>query len=190
MKQVYRIKTDPDTYQMVMTANVKEYNRLSMECLPKAEGWEPPDVYIPHPFKKAADFMSTNGRGTMIITQRAATALEDFFSVSCELLPLPCESETFMVVNVLNCVNWLSKDKTKWLYNSGVKVSPPKDYVFHSDRFSGPIGLLKIPETHKREILVWIDTEGAAADNFIGRVEYHGLTGLAFEKLWQETGKP
>ena len=84
-------------------------------------------------------------------------------------------------MNVLDCVNCLDEQNTKWVYgkttHSRIRI---KEYHFDASRFSES-SLFKIPE--KVEIFT---TSGLKdpEDEFKGIVEAEGLQGILFEEVW------
>src|SRR5205809_1016798 len=86
----------------------------------------------------------------------------------------PNEQQIFTLVNILNCLNCLDVDKSSWHYKLKTTL-PPLRYAFYPERFRGSPGLFKIPETCRREVLIWIDTELSKDDDFIDRYNYAQL---------------
>jgi hypothetical protein len=104
--------------------------------------------------------------------------------MSGECLPLRCGDEELFLVNVTECINVLDERSSKRdTYPDG---SPARilEFAFHPRRFT-ETPLFKIPETCKIDIL---SVEGLkdAEDEFKGRVEKLGLTGLLFVQLWTD----
>jgi hypothetical protein len=103
--------------------------------------------------------------------------------MSGELLPLPHKAEMLHVLNATECVNALDEDTTEWIYGktTGTRIGIRR-YSFYANRLlEGP--LFKIPETSATDILT-IEGMKDPDDEFKGRVEQLGLTGLRFEEIW------
>ncbi len=181
--RVYRIWNDSNHYQSFLPEQEEDWQKLDMDCTPKAEIWVPPLVYVHMPKLKEGDFYNS-GRGILIPSPRATAALRMHLEMAGELLPLPYKGQEFTVLNVTECINCLDQEKTEWIYGqtTGAKIGI-KTYVFHRNRFSES-RIFKIPETHKSEILVVEWVEGTE-DEFKYTVESAGLKGLIFEKIWE-----
>ncbi len=150
--KVYRIKRDYH-FQYFLPEDEADWDKLQMDCMPKAGGWSPPPVFIYEPKLKPGDFYNFGG-DFLITNARATEALRDYLEMAGELLPLPYQGELYTVLNVTECINCLDQAKTEWVVEqeSQVKVWIKK-YVFHPDRFSES-RLFKIPETDRGEILL------------------------------------
>jgi hypothetical protein len=109
--------------------------------------------------------------------------LRTILEMAGEILPLPHQNEPFQLMNVLECVNCLDREQTKWAYgkrtNARIGI---EEYRFHTNRFSEST-LFKIPETAMAEILTVTGLKGPE-DEFKSIVERQGLQGLLFEEVW------
>ncbi len=103
-----------------------------------------------------------------------------------ELLPLPHRGDLFHLVNVLECVNCLDEQNTKWVLgrttNARIRV---EEYRFHANRLSEST-LFKVPETALGEVLT-VSGLKDPEDEFKSVVEREGLEGINFEEVWSDS---
>mgnify|MGYP001773483530 CR=1 FL=1 len=182
--KVYRIRNDVNHYQYFLTERDADAFKLRMDCVPVADKWDPPPVFIFKPKHKKGDFFQFNS-DILITSPRATEVLRTHLEMAGELLPLPYQGQEFTVLNVTECINCLDYQNTEWMYDeqSGVALWPTK-YAFLSNRFTESM-LFKIPETSRSEILV---VEGLHEPNeeFRAVVQQAGLEGLIFEEIWSD----
>lgn len=181
--RIYRIRNDVKAYQsLVDDDSVWKGDLLTFDCEPKSPTWRPPSVYIGNPKLRRGHFAYLCP-GALVVDESARRQLADLLEMSGELLPLPHKAEVFHVLNVMECVNALDEDTTEWIYGSatGVRIDIRR-YSFHARRFL-EVPLFKIPETSAADILT-IEGMKDPDDEFKGRVERLGLTGLCFEEIW------
>lgn len=107
------------------------------------------------------------------------------FEMAGELLPLKYSGQSYNLVNVLECVNCLDEQKTKWVTGktTGAKIRIA-DYHFNKERLSEST-IFKIPETALAEILC-VEGLKDPADEFKYQVDSRRLKGLRFEELWSD----
>ena len=185
--KVYRIKLDTKFYQRFIPVDEVIWSRdaLNMDCQNKKEDWPRVDVYVFNPKRERAD-ISYLGPGGFLLNQRACDALRTPLEMAAEVLPVYHEDEILYLVNVLECVNCLDRDKTE--FPTGADGKPmyysPKDYIFHRNRFS-QCSLMKIPETSRGEVLCLTDVVDFE-DDFKAIVEQLNLTGVRFEEIWRD----
>ncbi|MEX1231153.1 MAG: hypothetical protein WEB58_12985 [Planctomycetaceae bacterium] len=183
MLTVYRIIGDVDNYQYFLPDDFDAVRTIKLKGNPIGEAWEPPPIYRANPQKKEPDFWdcTASSGGAFAIKKGNSKIPGHLMSIlegSCELLPMECDGEHFLLCNVTIVLNALNKKESRHV--EGVP-SFIKEYVFHPHRLD--TSLFKIPETVLGEVLC---LEGLAApdDEFKGMVEELGLTGLVFQKLW------
>jgi hypothetical protein len=182
-RTVFRIKKDVTNYQYFLPAEKASIIDLDDDCLPIKASWKPPEVYIYQPKLKQGDFFNFTSN-LLIANTKAIKILASHFEMAGEILPLYHEGIEYGVVNILECINCLNKNKTEWEIDeeTGDKAWIDK-YAFHPERFSES-SLFKIPETSRGEILL---VEGLLApeEEFRYLVKEAGLEGLKFEELWR-----
>lgn len=183
--KVYRVRPDVNHFQYFMFENESDglSDRMTFDGSPgKSATWVSPAVYIYKPKHRKGNFPELWGASALVVDEIALKQIRDLLEMSGELLPLSYKESMYYVVNVTECVNVLDESKTQWLYEKG--SGPIKSYAFHADRFS-EAPLFKIPETCRSDILT-VEGSKDPDDEFKGRVERLGLTGLIFDELWSD----
>ena len=94
-----------------------------------------------------------------------------------ELLPFPTPYGEFMLGNVINVVNCLDREKT--VFRPNAKVI--EYYVFRPQAVRG--ALFKVPDDPSSIFVP--EYTGDPATEFKAAVQYHGLTGIKFDLLWE-----
>ena len=184
---VYKLRADVNKFQSVylVEPDLWTLEQGTFDGRPRLEEWSPPEVYVLHPKLKRGDFLSFGSwAGTIIVTPSVRDQLADLLEMSCECLPLRFGNEELYLVNVTECINALDEANSKRdIYPDG---SPGRilEFAFHARRFT-ETPLFKSPETCKGDILT-VEGMKDADDEFKGRVERLGLTGLVFDKLWSD----
>ncbi len=182
--EVYRIRLNSNDYQQFLPSDesIWKGETLKMNCKRKLDNWRAPEVYVHNPMRERGNFSSLCPGG-LVVDASTKDSLPDFFEMAGELLPLPHQESPFFLLNVLECVNSLDQQMTKWVIGerTGAKIRI-LEYHFHKERFSEST-IFKIPETYLSEILCASGMKDPE-DEFKSRVEAYGLTGLKFEMLW------
>jgi hypothetical protein len=180
--KVFRIRKDLN-YQ-VLLPDVPEseiFEFTTFDCTSKLNSWQPPSVFCLYPLLKKGDFIHY-GSGNLVASPRATEIVRTFFEKSGELLPLWYEGEQYTLLNILECVNVLDTEKTKWLLDANGGKVEIKEYSFFENRL--PVApIFKIPETRYGDVLTY-EIDNCIQDEFKAFVEFHNLTGLLFEELW------
>lgn len=177
--KVYRFENDINHFQSFLPAADEEDGSIfTTECIPLAETWKPPEVYIDMPKLKAGDLYNTQGCSP-IFRPSAMKKLQEYLEMAGELLPLPYKSEVYTLLNVTECIDCLDRKNTEWLYAED--AWPIKQYAFHKSRFSES-RIFKIPETCKAEVLI-LDLEDG--EGFIEALQEHGIVGYELTLLWE-----
>jgi hypothetical protein len=182
---VYEVKANVSQFQYFLADTKEGRNALRIDCEPQEETWQPPAMYIYKPKHKRGNFFGVEMNQTIACDQATYDNIEayELLSICNELLPLPHEGETFWVLNVLECVNCLDRERSEWA-NSPNKIGAPSKYVFHSNRIP-ETPLFKIPETSINQILCHEGVHDPTYE-FKRRYDRLGLTGLKFTPLWTD----
>jgi hypothetical protein len=185
---VYRVKANVDGFQyLVYDGNDDEYRSWSRGIDRPSKGerlgdrWEPPPVYSPEPRLKRPDIWWISVWDDFALSERAVEALgARLWSV--ELLPLPYGDEVLQVVNVLDVIDCLDRERSEFAPTGAVER-----YSFVSHRVpESP--LFKIPE----DIVIFMPEFDAIRPSLRRLVELHDLQGFRFDELWndEEGSKP
>jgi hypothetical protein len=156
-----------------------------LDCTPRSAQWTPLPLYAQNQKSKRGNFIFL-WSGNIAADSRACKALRPVFDRTCEFLPmLPYDGEVFHVMNVLECVDCLDNEKTKWQVDqkTGRRLQI-EEYSFVPERFAEST-LFKLP---KRRVLLTVTGLKDLKYDFKSIVEREGLTGLEFEELWSDTG--
>ncbi len=181
--RVYRITNEVNRYQYFLPERDEDVLKLAMDCTRKAAIWSAPSMFVFKPLHEVGDFYQFSP-GTIITSPRATEVLRTHLEMAGELLPLPHQGQTYIALNVTECINCLDQERTQWLCaEDGTRLYPDK-YVFHRNRFSES-AIFKIPETRMGEILV-VEGLKDPHEEFRYEVEQAGLKGLTFEELWRD----
>jgi hypothetical protein len=154
----------------------------------KLATWVPPPIFVYKPELERGNFVHLWGFGGFAVDGRAHEVLKEILNETSELLPfLPHEGEQFHRLNVLNIVDCLDLEKSKWREKpNGSKSTQIEEYQFDPARIGGPT-LFKLP---KQAALLTVIGKHSVPQEFKTLVEREGLTGLKFEEIWSEGGPP
>jgi hypothetical protein len=185
--KVFRIRLNSNDFQSFLPVDSKvwETDALKMDCKRMLAAWKPPAVYIYNPKLKQGSFLHLCS-GAFVVDSFACEVLRTILEIAGEILPLPHQDSVFHLINVLECVNCLDQENTKWVFgkttNAKIRI---KEYHFHADRFSEST-LFKIPETAMGEVLT-VSGIKDPGDEFKSVVEREGLQGILFEEVWSDS---
>lgn len=184
--EIFRIRLDVNVYQRFLPADQSfwQMDNLRMDCTPKLPDWRAPEIYIHNPKRKQGNFYYLSS-GSFVVDSQTAEQLRSILEMSGELLPLEHAGNTYYLLNILECVNCLDQQKTKWVVDekAGVKVRI-LEHHFHRQRLVEST-IFKIPETAAGDILC-VEGLKDPEDEFKAQVEACGFTGLLFDKLWSD----
>lgn len=183
--QVYEIIPDVDRYQYLVPDDDDAWDEiLVFDGTSKIDTWEPPKVRIYNPRAIKGDFYDLSCGG-FVLTPHATEILRTECEIAGELLPIYVNNEEHFLLNILECINCLDHDKTKWIYGktTGKPIEIEK-YVFMENMFS-EASIFKIPETCRGECLV-VTGRKNEEDEFKHIIESNNLKGLDFKLLWEK----
>jgi len=169
--KVFKIEYDVDNFQSLLWNKLDngKSRRLEFDCEPISVPLTPPDVYSLKPKLQRGDFWMFNR--TFAIPPSSFAKVQPFLEEAGQVLTLPYKSEEFQVLNALNCVDCVDKEKSTM---SGIKR-----FAFVADLV--PRGIFKVPYSYSMfvgEFTCDAETE------FKTFVEKNGLTGLKFVLEW------
>ncbi len=181
--EVYKIKPDVNQFQSFLPVDdaIWKTDVLKFDGNSKLQTWQPPPVYVLYPKKALGNFFRISA-GAFAFDSAADEMIRGVCEMAGELLPLPYKGETYFVLNVLECIDCLDGDSSKWTLTAGGDRIGVAKYMFYKNRFSES-SIFKIPETARGELLT---VSGRDEDvEFKSIVERAGLKGILFEKVWQ-----
>jgi hypothetical protein len=148
----------------------------------KLSTWTPPPIFVDKRERERGNFIHVWGFEDFAVDAKTCRILKPILEETCELLPfLPLEGEQYYRINVLNTVDCLDEQKTKWrMRPNGTKSTQIEEFQFNPTRFNRHT-LFKLP---KRIGLLTVTGLGDEELEFKFLVENAGLTGLRFEEIW------
>lgn len=178
-------------WEMTNTSNkyfsliLKEQSKESFEFLKdkfKGESiqdeWKPLEVEI---YKKSKKFSDSpifwDAIGSFILSNKAYNDLKMFLEQKTEVLPLIHPQYSYYIVNNLNVIDCLDKEKTVFTTLSNGKIVDVENYVFRPEVLENQ-HIFKIKELKSTSTYV--------SDKFKEEVEKNNLKGFLFQKVWSK----
>ena len=184
--QVYKIKLDTSFQRFIpIDEAVWSTGLLKMDCHKKLSDWQGLDVYNFNPKRKRGDF-SHLCSGGFVVEPRVYRLLQTPFEIAAEALPIRCDGEELLLINIIECVNALNVDESRFKINSDETINRcfPIEYVFHSRRMTQS-SLFKIPESSLTEIF-YVSDMVEEEEDFKLVTEQQKLSGIRFELVWSQ----
>lgn len=183
--KVYRVKTDVRNYQWIMP-DISEDNLLDFimfDCEAKNENWTDINWYIDNPKLKKGNFYHIHGGSFAFDQQVYDSELFTLFEMAGQILPINVEGQKLYVLNVLECINSLDQENSKFNYYDNGTRGRILNYTFHNRLTESSI--FKIPETSRGEILTYTGIKDSE-DEFYSLYKQLNFTGLIFEELYSK----
>ncbi|MDO3628861.1 hypothetical protein [Mucilaginibacter sp. BT774] len=183
--KIYRVTVDVSNYQWIMP-NIPEDDLLEFvifDCNKKDESWIKTNWYVYNLKEKKGNFFEINGGALAFDQQVYDSELFTLLEMAGEILPVNVGGERLYALNVLECINCLDQENSKFdYYDDGTKGRILK-YAFH--RRLTESSIFKIPETSRGEILTYSGVKDAE-DEFYSLYKQLKFTGLKFEELYSK----
>ena len=121
--RAFKVEPDVNRYQYFLwdierAPSGVTYDTMACGGSPKGKKWKPAPVYIHAPRHKRGDFWSIGlGGGGLGIAPWAfekVEALHMFAEMAGELLPVRYQEQTFMLLNITECIECLDPERSKW----------------------------------------------------------------------------
>jgi hypothetical protein len=156
---------------------------LVFDASSKADSWIPPRVVVSGEGLPAPDVWFLSGASAFVVDRQVLDDLELSIGSDAELLPVTLAGSTLYLVNVLNEVDCLVRNKSK----ISVVDGPVQQFEFDPSALPHRCpSLFKIPETAPADVL-YLEAPGtnnAGIRDVIGR---RGFVGVTFRILWEES---
>jgi hypothetical protein len=185
--RIFKIKTDTNNVQLVQPVDHSKITleKFNFDCEPKMQNWEDDLCYIYNPKVKSKSFFHIDS-SCLIFDEKTLELCRTVFEMSGEIIPIKIErSDDLYILNVLECMNGLDYEKTKWDYYSDGTKGRILYYVFHKERVMNESTIFKIPETSKKDIFCFADVKDRE-DEFYHIYHDNNLSGLIFEEIINE----
>ena len=180
---VYELRPDVNVYQFFLPHDLNDCDSLIFDCDERGKDWQVPRVYIERPKLRRGNFLGVN-LGSAFCCDDATLwkgNISSLLGMSNELIPFVHEGETYHIVNVLECINALDRERSIWSpYAPG--IGGPRTHAFHPARIP-ETPLFKIPEESKTTVFCH-EGLGDTEDEFKREYDRLGLSGLKFVKVW------
>jgi len=183
--KIFKVQDDTNNIQIVQPV---DHSLITIEFLTfdgesRLQDWEDLMVYIYNPQKKPENFYRLTS-GILVFDEKALEACRTVFEKAGEILPIQVErGPKLYILNVLECVNILDYNRTKWDYypRTGRK-GRILEHKFYENKIRNESTIFKIPEENKIDIFCYTD-ERDEDDQFYHLYHKHKLTGLIFEEI-------
>jgi hypothetical protein len=148
----------------------------------KADSWIPQPVFIDRPRAEPPDIWHLFGAAVLVMSRETIVNLEPFVSAAGELLPLIVSgwNERLFALNILEDIDCIEP--------SAYSLDDLELYPHFIEHRLPESGLFKIPQTDTVDIFCLDRDEDL--DTFPGRIQAHGLRGIAFQRIWSTAEGP
>ena len=183
--KIFKIKAETNNVQLIQPIDQSNITleRFRFDCEPKKMDFEGVGFYVYNPKIKPKNFFHTNG-GCLVFDAKTLELCRTIFEMSGEIIPIQIErGPVLYILNVLECMNGLNYDKTKWDYYSDGTKGRILSYSMYQQRVINESTIFKIPETCKIDIFCFSDTKDKQ-DEFYHIYHDNNLTGLIFEEIF------
>jgi hypothetical protein len=178
--KIYLLHQDFDRYEILTYSNLEDSKRIQDWFCgePIGNRWTPLKVEVlrdkDHKDRPSSDFPGF-GAGKSVFSHRALESLRDMLDGNGEILPLDCKDGNYWVFNVTRMVDALNVEGAKVKRFSDGGIMRVEQYSFRPEKIHG-LTIFKIPQFPFSDVYV--------TDAFVERVKGTGLTGFAFDLLW------
>lgn len=182
--KIFKIKTDSNNVQLVQPTDHSKITleRFKFDCESKMKDFEGISFYVYNPKIKPKNFYSTSG-GCLVFDEKTLELCRIVFEMSGEIIPIQIErGPELYILNVLECMNGLDYQNTKWDYYSNGTKGRILEYSFLKERVMTEATIFKIPETIKTDIFCCVDIKDKK-DEFYHIYHDNSLSGLIFEEM-------
>lgn len=175
---VYTMWAQSNDYQAFMPADRNWKLFRSFDGRPQAADWVPVRLNVRNGRAGAAlptsDYPSLTSN-VPVFSRRAKDCLEDLLTPRGEFLPLLSSVGEYYAFNVSTVLDALDEEKSVVdRFDSG-RIMDVDTYQFFRDKLVGAT-IFKLVHTPEMDVFV--------TDEFIRRVNEHGLTGMGFTDVW------
>lgn len=176
--KIWILDCDVDNYE-----NLTWKKELDIDYIQSFNGVEKMKDWNPMQVKRMYDRKFSNSPGFSphipIFDEKAINVLGDLLIGNAEILPLDCEDGNFYAINVVNVIDCIDYEKSKYkTFRDGKRIMRFTKYVFDERKISG-VNLFKTKEEPLKRPFV--------SEKFRKRVVDNQLTGFKFELAWDSS---
>ena len=183
--KVFKVGCDASRFQWISPDMDEDEDGeyLFFECKSKIKTWKNIDWYVLDPRMEKGNFYYGGPDCLMFDEHVYNSTLFPILEMSGEILPISLEEESLYALNILECVDALDHQCTRWNYYDDGSKRFIQEFVFHPSKIPAS-SLFKIPEHSSSDVLV---SSGIKSPNHDFKTVYEqlGFTGLDFEELWR-----
>lgn len=131
MIRVYEVRAEVDEYQAFLTENIDTLRvggALRLDGTRKLEEWAPPSLYVDQPRLRVPDIWRIVGCAGLLFEPRLVEHLDVILGTAGELLPIPYKGNSYLLLNILQNIDCLDRDRTRWHGEKYGGSSSPKTY--------------------------------------------------------------
>jgi hypothetical protein len=174
--KVYYLEANSDDYNYLTLRNDNDWGKFDLfDGRSLINDWAPFDVKVVKGKKRKWGDVAILSAGVLAITEKSKVALENLIKDSVELLPLTFEGQSFYILNVVNMVDGLDKQKSEYDTFDDGRIMHVTKYEFKPEIVRGH-HIFKIPEFERGRIYV--------SDEFKKVVDENNLIGYDLDELW------
>lgn len=178
--KIWILDCDVDTYENLTWKKELDINFVqSFDGMKKLKDWKP--VQVKRMYGRT--FSNTPGLSPHIpvFDKKAINVLSDLLEGNAEILPLDCEDGFFYAINVINIMDCIDYERSKYkTFRDGKRIMRFVTYVFNEEKIKG-MHLFKIKDEPLKRPFV--------SDKFRKKVIDNNLTGFKFELAWDSEQK-
>jgi hypothetical protein len=189
--KIFEVKFD-DKFQYLAADDRKSKTDKEIQALqlslyftgePKKK-WRPPKIYVPYPKRLEPDIWSTGiGNGAFAVNAKAFEKLDALLEMAGELLEFSYKDQTLTICNILECIDCVDEDRSKWSLDKTGKRNFFVTPFFFMDALSEST-LFKIPQSPV-DMFCWEQSEDPDSE-FKACVEHHKLKGIKFKLIQKD----
>lgn len=173
--KIWILDCDVDNYE-----NLTCKKKLDIDYIQTFDGAEKIKDWSPMQVKRMYDREFSNSPGFSphipVFDEKAINVLADLLIGNAEILPLDCEDGNFYAINVINVMNCIDYEKSKYkTFRDGKRIMRFTKYVFDEKKIVG-VNLFKTKDEPLKRPFV--------SEEFRKRVVENQLTGFKFELAW------
>lgn len=188
--KVYSLKADFDNYDVCHVdydycAKFHSFGEnellISFDGTSKKDGWWPRRMFRENE-KKLGDYISKIGSDVIIMRKKSIEMLEPVMG-NIEVLPLDCDFGDYWAINVLDVLDCIDYEKSKFKRfpqtptNPNPRIMLFEEFAFVKEAIQGH-HVFKIKDQPKSHMFV--------DDLFVEMVERNAISGMKFIPVWEE----